>query len=135
MPPISSVVQVVDAVLHLPLELLSQTAVPGNPFTGDGRLQRSAPGIGVDAWGLTWSFLTIPPQLGLVDGAVPLWNDRLLQLVAFHNSRTSELPVEILDVHHDAGVWQWREPFPFAIGYHLFPGVSVRFDWLIFTLT
>jgi hypothetical protein len=88
----------------------------------------------VDAWGLTWSFLTIPPQLGVVDGAVPMWNDRLLQLAAFYNSRSSELPGELLDVHYDAGVWQWRTPFPFAIGYHTLPGVVVRFSWLIFTL-
>jgi hypothetical protein len=134
-PPLSSIVQVVDAVLHLPLSVLTEQTVPGSPFTGDGRLTRSAPGIGVDAWGLTWSFLNIPPQLGVVDGAVPIWNDRLLQLVAFYTSRSSQLPGEILDVNYDAGVWQWRTPFPFAIGYHTLPGVTVRFSWLIFTLS
>jgi hypothetical protein len=131
--PISTVVQVVDAVLHVPVELLVEESVPGSPFTGDGRLTRPRPGVDVAAWGLSWSFLTIPPRLGVSNGAVPVWNVRLLQLAAFHFSRSAEYPMEIFDVHHDAGAWLWQAPFPAAIGFSCYPGVSVRLSWLLFS--
>jgi hypothetical protein len=131
--PISTVVQVVDAVLHVPLELLAEEVIPGSPFSGEGRLNRPRPGVEVAAWGIAWSFLTIPPRLGVSGGAVPIWNVRLLQLVAFQNSRSTQYPLEIFDAHYDAGVWLWVNPFPSAIGYSLYPGVSAQFRWLLFS--
>lgn len=133
--PLGTAQTAIGAILHLPPEALSEVVVPGSPFVGDGRLQKLAPGIGVAAWGFSWSFLTVPPELGVQNGAVPIWNQRLLQLAAFHNTRTAQHVSEILDVHHDAGMWLWQEPFPFAIGYSLLPGVTAQFRWLIFSIS
>jgi hypothetical protein len=87
--------------------------------------------VSVFAWGLAWSFVEIPVQLGRVEGEVPVWNDRLLQLVAFASSRTADHPSQIVDVHYDAGYFLWTFAFPSAIGYSLLPGVVAQFRWLL----
>lgn len=134
MPPVSSVQTAIDAVLHLPPELLVESVIPGSPFVGDGRLTRPAPGVGVNAWGIAWSFTTIPSRLGVQNGSVPMWNVRLMQLVAFHNTRSSEVPMEIFDAHYDAGLWLWELPLPAAIGYSLYPGVTAQLRWALFSV-
>lgn len=130
----ASFLSAVDAVLNPDFTLLSETVVPGSPFINRGVLTRPGLGEGVNAYGISWSFTFIPPELGVADGQVPVWNDRLCQFASFSLIGTALYVDEIIDVHHDPGFWIPRHHFPHQITYSLWPGVEAQFRWLLYLL-
>lgn len=116
---------------HPDLNLLSLCDAP-IPIEGTGSLTRPRPGVGVEAYGLTFTITDFPPGAGLVNGVVREFSVRSVQLIAFHRSASSsdEFPVEVFDTHQDNGTWLWKDPFPSRIVYSVTPGFAAQVTWL-----
>jgi len=124
-----------EALLHPPLGLIKRLLIPGT-FENSGDLQRMTgalpPFNNVNAYGLTWSFFTIPAGFGQTPGFPVIYDERMLQLSTVHTSFDGH---DVISEYHDFRVdgiyWLWQNPGPTRIHYEIAPGVVLTFFWLV----
>jgi len=128
---------ILNTLVHPPLSLMKRELISGT-FTGSGDLTRPAlfpPFPQVNAYGLTWSFFTVPAPFGFEFGDPNIYEHRMLQLSTVHQDQTGhELVSEFHDFRSEGLYWFWETPFPSRVHYEITPGVVVVFHWLIFFL-
>jgi len=128
---------VLNTVLHPPLGLLKRELISGT-FTGSGDLTRAgptAPFNNVNAYGLTWSFFTVPAPFGLIFGSPDIYENRMLQLSTIHEDGAGhELISEYHSFYSEGLYWLWENPGPSRVHYEIQIGVVCVFHWLVFLL-
>jgi hypothetical protein len=119
-----------DLVDHIGVSLIVPTDCADR--TGRGSLVRPGGALQVNAYGLTWSFVTIPPGFGKRDGALEVFHERILQLVRIDSDRGgNDYLGEVFDIHTDGGRIVWGLGIPKQILFDVTPGCVVRICWLI----
>lgn len=119
-----------DLVEHIGVQLV----VPGEEIliSGRGSLERPGGPIAINAYGMTWRFVTLPPGLGFRDGAVATFYDRILQLVRVDVDRASnEYLGEVFDIRTEGGRIVWGFGIPRRLLYDVLPGCVVGVRWLL----
>jgi hypothetical protein len=120
---------------HPDVGLMSLCGSAG-PLSGRGQLQRTATGIGVNAFGLALAVSSRPPGVGLIDGQIQEYEIRVAQLCTTHQSQggSVEYVTEILDMNADNQAWVWRNAYPERILYDVTPGFVLDAEWLCVTI-
>lgn len=131
-------IPILEAILHPPLGLLKRELIPGL-FSGAGNLTRNTgslpPFNNVNAYGLTWSFVSVPDTLGIEFGTPNVYEERMLQLSAMHIGFDGH---EIVSEYHSFQVegvyWLWQNVGPSRIHYDIRIGVELTFFWLVVSI-
>jgi hypothetical protein len=124
-------VSVIQQFLHPPLGLLTRELISGT-FSGDGSLNRPLMSSGVDAFGLVFSFFTVPTQIGLTLGSVIEYEPRMVQLAVIHTLLDShEVVSEYANFSQEEVPFLWSVALPTRIEYSIYPGVEIVFHWLL----
>lgn len=131
----TQIVPILEQILHPPLGLLQRELISGL-FSGAGDLTRPAPLPGpfnhVNAYGLSWTFFTIPAGFGSTPGTPILYEERMLQLSTIHTDLGGhDLISEWHAFFSDGVYWLWENPGPTRVHYEIAPGVQVTFFWLL----
>jgi hypothetical protein len=118
-------------IAHPPIGVLSLAASPVT-LIGRGSLTRPGLGLNVAAFGAYLSFFTVPAGFGRRDGAVPEFEERILQLATTHMliDDSAEVITEIQDINTDGFLWLWGTALPQRILYDVTPGCVVILRWL-----
>jgi hypothetical protein len=110
---------------HPPLVSVRRQASADNPFRGEGEFS-SADLLG---FGLVWHVVSAPPGLGVTDGYIYRYQQRLFQLSIEHDllfgSGTVTTQLEESDLG-DGLLW-FANSLPSHIHYWVFPGVTIDF--------
>lgn len=128
-------IPILETLLHPPIGLLQRELIPGL-VSGSGDLTRStgalAPFDHVNAYGLTWSFFTVPVTFGFDFGSPAVYDERMVQLSTIH---TDFVGHDIISEYHAFSVegiyWLWDNPGPTRIHYEVQVGVQLVLYWLI----
>ena len=133
----SNVVQIGQQILHPPLRFTGRELIAG-VFSGTGDLTK--PGLippfdHVAAWGITWSFFSVPAPFGYRVGTPRRYYELMIQLSTIHTDLDGhELVSDQFDAYAEGIYWLWREPAPLRVHYEIVPGVQVVFEWLTFPI-
>lgn len=114
-------IPVADLLLHPPLGLLKLSISPG-VLSGVGRIQLFGQPVDV-AYGLWWSIVEVPIGFGLTEGVINEFEQRLIQLRVVHNIAGQLICSEFLDANFAEVLFTWHEFKPYAIDFHITPGV------------
>jgi hypothetical protein len=133
MPQIS--VPIIDVLLHPPLGLLQRELITGL-ISGPTDLTRNtgnlAPFDNVNAYGLTWSFFTVPAEFGLTLGSPIVYEERMVQVSTVHTDFAGH---DIISEYHGFSVegiyWMWENPGPTRVHVEVAPGLSIQAYWLV----
>lgn len=124
-----------QSILHPPIGFLQRELIPGT-FTDSGDLTRPAsvlpPFNNVNAYGLTWSFFSVPVGIGRDLGTPDVFEERMVQLSAMYEDFAGhELVGEFHDFRVEGIYWLWEQAGPKRIHYEILDGVELVFHWLI----
>lgn len=121
-------------VLHPTFGAMRRELIPG-VFSGIGDLTRPGPTVPfnhVNAFGLVWSFITIPETIGFELGTPVIFEDRMVQLSAMHEDNIgNEFVSEFHDFRAEGIWWMWSNAGPSRIHYEIRIGVELAFYWLV----
>lgn len=121
-------------ILRPPIGLLQRELIPGI-FTGDGDLTRpggTVPFNNVNAFGLSWSFFSVPAPFGYELGEPRVYHHVMIRLTTIHQDIGShQLVSETFDAHSDGIYWLWDNAGPSRVHYEIIPGLSVQFYWIL----
>ena len=106
----------------------------GNPFDLVGRgviVPPSALGA-PNSFGIQFQVETLVPGYGLRDGVIVEWEDRMVQLAAFHTIRgtSGTWCTQVDDISLDRGLWLYRVPGPAEVRYDVTPNVVIHCQWI-----
>jgi len=117
--------------MQLPIELVVRETIAG-VFSGSGSLTRPAGPIGVDAFGITWDFFTVPAGFGSTPGNPTQFENRMLQLGVVHQDLgTHQYYSEFHDFTVEGIYLMFSLIAPVRVDYTIAPGVEVSFFWLV----
>jgi hypothetical protein len=124
-------VSVIEQFLHPPLGVLTREIIPGLA-SGSGVLTRPRGPVPVDAFGVTFTFFTVPAGYGYQLGNIREYDVRMLQLSVVHTLLDGHSIVsENFNVNSDNLPILWAVALPTQIQYYIAPGVQVQFWWLL----
>lgn len=104
-------------------------------ITSRGELLRPGGPFPVNAYGITWFFDFVPPELGRRDGVLVEYDERILQLVQVNRDiRSVEFPAQTIDAFSEGGRLVWGIQLPSRVLYDVTPGCRVRVCWLLLPL-
>jgi len=131
----TQIVPIFEALIHPPLGAIQRELIPG-VFSGAGDLDRKTgnlpPFNNVNAYGLTWTFFTVPAAFGRIAGDPIVFEERMLQLSTIHaDALGHEFTSEFHDFRSEEIWWLWENTGPTRIHYEIQVGVVVVFFWLI----
>jgi hypothetical protein len=131
----STVVGIAQLLAHAPsFDLLDRELIPGL-FDTSGDLTRPGfvpPWENVNAFGLSWSFFTIPPEFGMTLGDPIVYEPRMLQVSTIHTDFSGhDLVSEVRDFYSEGVYWLFENAGPTRVHYELAPGLQVVFYWII----
>lgn len=122
---------VIEQFLHPPLGIMSSEVIPGL-FTGDGVLSRPRGPVPTDAFGMRFSFITVPAGFGFKLGAVKEYESRILQLAVEHTMIDGHgIISQVADFRSDNLPFLFDLALPLQVHFSIVPGVSVQFFWLL----
>lgn len=100
-------------------------------LTGRGSLSPAA-GTGQRfRYGATWSWFSVPPGFGKLDGVLDTYYNRMVQLMVLREGADDNLYVdEIVASSQAEGTLLWSAPVPTSINYDIAPGLQVTWTWL-----
>jgi hypothetical protein len=82
-------------------------------------------------YGISWSFFTIPANIGLTLGDPIEYEFRMLQLASeYQDLGGHSFLAQVADINFDGGFYLWDEPLPTNVHYTILPGVAINFFWL-----
>jgi len=134
MPGPSLPIPVIDLILHPPIGLLQRELIVG-ALSGSGDLTRNtgqlAPFNNVNAYGLAWTFFTVPAAFGRTAGSPVIYDERMIQLSAVYSDFGGH---DFIGEYHSffaEGIyWLWDTAGPTRIHYEIAVGVVVTAYWL-----
>lgn len=131
---VGTAIQLAGGLLHPPLGFVARELI--GDFDGNGSLTRTAPGVGVNAFGLTWEILTYGQGIG-VDAGLPVrLETRMLELVLDHTDRHAHEFVSATALFdYSNAYWFFPEAFPTRVNFQIAPSVTLRLYWLLVSLT
>lgn len=122
---------VIEQFLHPPLAVMTRELIVGLR-TGSGTLTRPRGPVAVDAFGITFDFITVPAGFGSTPGNFLEWEPRMLQLSVVHTLLDGHSVIsENFDLHQDAEPILWSLALPTSVLFDIAPGVEVQFFWLL----
>jgi hypothetical protein len=125
------VVPLSDQFLRPPFRLFTRVIIPGLA-SGSGNLSRPAGPIGVNAFGLTWSFFTVPIGFGRTPGLQVVYEQRVLEIGVLHTYIDgSTAYVEHHSFHEEGIPLLFNLAFPTRIDYSIVAGAQVQFYWIL----
>ena len=126
-------VPIIDLFLHPPVGLLAQEALPFNPYSGLNGLTRRRNIRNVDAYGIGWNLIDIPPGYGITPKAGNNEADRtVIEIAIVHQLFDGNLVVtEQFETNRVAGYLLFQESFPYIVDVELSPGVTANLYWLL----
>ena len=130
-----SLTGVIQSALHPPLELCVLEAIAGGPYgSGIHAFQRVRGAVNVDAFGITWSTVTLPAGYGLNVGASSNYADRvILQIGEFGRLLDGSLHViDQADYTRVQGIHLFHMFSPQVIDVQIAPYVTMNFSWVLF---
>lgn len=128
-------IPIAQALIHPPIGFLQRLLIPG-VFAGAGDLTRPAavipPFNNVNAFGLAWSFITVPSTIGVEFGTPNVYEERMLQLSTHHfDIAGHELVTEYHSFSVEGIYWLWENAGPSRVHYDIRIGVTLTFFWLV----
>jgi hypothetical protein len=95
-------------------------------------LDRPSGPVGVDAFGITWDFFTVPAGFGSTPGNPVRYENTMLQLGVVHKDLgTHEYYSEYHSFDAEGIYLTFALLAPVRIDYTIAPGVAVSFFWLV----
>lgn len=133
MPQIS--VPLVDLLLHPPLGALDRELIVGL-ISGPTNLTRNTgqlpPFDQVNAYGLSWSFVTIPAGFGSQPGSPIVYEERMVQASTVHTDHGGHDLISEFHAFQSEGIyWLWDNPGPTRVHVEVAPGLSIQAYWLV----
>jgi hypothetical protein len=129
MPSVELPVGIIPGIISV-TNLVRETIVGG--LSGSGSLTRPSGPVGVDAFGFTWDFFTIPAGFGSTPGNPTRYENRMLQLGVVHADLGGHL---YYSEYHDfdvEGIYLIFERLaPVRLDYNIAPGVVITGFWLV----
>ena len=128
-------VPIVDVLFHPPLGLLSRELIVGL-ISGPTDLTRNtgqlAPFDNVNAYGLSWSFFTVPAGFGSSPGFPIIYEERMVQASTVHTDFAGhDLLSEFHSFYSEGIYWLWENPGPTRVHVEVAPGLSIQAYWLV----
>jgi len=122
---------VIDQFLHPPLALCTREIIVGLK-TGAGTLTRVRGPVPVDAFGITFTFFTVPDGYGYVPGVVREYHRRIIDLAIIHTMLDGHQVVsERHSIYSEDKPVLWSIALPARVEYDIAPGVQVQFHWIL----
>jgi hypothetical protein len=119
-----------ELVTELPKWLASATT--GVQITGRGNLTRPGGLFNINALGIQWEFVSVPPHLGVRDGAVEEYYERILQLVLVgRDAGAVEYVDQVVESSVSGERITWGLSPPYRLLFDVLPGVVVQYHWLL----
>lgn len=137
-PDMTQSVPILNALLHPPLGALRREVIPGL-FSGVGDLTRATgalpPFDHVNAYGLTWSFFTVPDTIGFTWSDPRIYEEPMLFLSTIHTGFDGHDLVSEYHTFQAEGIyWLWDNPGPTRVHYEVRIGVEAVLYWIIVKL-
>jgi hypothetical protein len=128
-------VPIADLLLHPPLGLLSRELIPG-VFSGSGDLTRNTgqlpPWDNVNAYGLTWSLVSIASSVGYIIGQPTIYEQRIIQVSTVHRGFDGhDLISEWHEFTVEGAYWLWENAGPQLVHYEIPINVALNLYWLV----
>jgi hypothetical protein len=101
-------------------------------FEGIQSFQRTAPGVGVNAFGLMWEVVSYGGGIG-IDPTTPVFFETQLLLVEQRHTLADdqEYTSNVSEFHYSGGLYLFEPSFPTRINVTIAPSVTMRFWWLL----
>lgn len=116
--------------LHPPTSVLVRELI--GDFSGQAAFQRTAPGVGVNAYGITWQVQSYGGGIGVDPSTPPRFETRLLEIEVIHElADGQELTSDIHSIDYSNGLVLFDHAFPERIQVDIAPSVTIRFWWLL----
>lgn len=101
-------------------------------FSGSVSFTRTAPGVGVNAFGITWEVISYGGGIGLDTGVPVRFETELLDLAVVYGDADAHEFVGSADVYVFSNYYRFFDPaFPKRIDVVIAPSVVLRFYWLL----
>jgi hypothetical protein len=101
-------------------------------ISGDGSLTRPVGPVNVNAFGLTWQFITVPEFFGREIGAVIEYENRIVQFkVVSRTLNGADEVIDLVDAHSDQQFLQWGLASVDRVEFSVTPGCEVQVCWLL----
>lgn len=117
---------------HPPIGLQTRELI--GDFDGNVAFDRPAPGIGVNAFGLSWEVQTYGGGIGLDAGTPLRFEVDLLELSLDHTNHDGhEYTSAAARFDYSNGLWYFDPMFPTRVNVSIAPSVTIRFWWILAT--
>jgi hypothetical protein len=115
---------------HPPLILVRREPCADNPYQGEGEFSS---GHDLSGFGLIWSVVSVPPGMGVTDGFIYRYQERLFQLSIEHDllSGSGTVTTQLEESNLGDGLFWYQDTLPSHIHYWIFPGVQLNFSVLL----
>lgn len=128
MPQVST--PIIDALLHPPLGLLS-FALIGNQLGQSTHTYNPPQGPLAFTYGLQWSIVAVDPGIGFQIGAIEVYYDPIIQVLAHYHTFDGTLVIgEWHWFYSEGDLWFWEAPLPTDIEVYVPPGFELSLAWL-----
>lgn len=114
---------------HPPLALCRRVLSIDNPFQGEGEFSSADLG----GFGLIWSVRSVPPAMGVLDGFIYRYSQRLFQLSIEHDLLVGSgtVTTQIEETNMGDGLFWYQDTLPSHIHYWIFPSVQIDFSLIL----
>jgi len=125
---------IIDFFLHPTFNFLTtSTSSPTdivNPLTGSTVL---APTAGLAAsFGIVWAVSFAPPFAGRTPGLLPIYEDKVFDLIVTHTLASGLVVVtQRFGTHESNGILFWEHLLPSNVLINVFPNFQLIVEWLI----
>lgn len=120
-----------------PSRVFLQPGSESSLLTGRGILGTKTPS-GLNAYGGTWSWFTVPAEFGFIEGQLDEYFNRMAQFLVIREGARPDAQTpgslyidEIVDSTAEGGFVTWQLPAPTQVQYDIAPGVVVLWRWLV----
>jgi len=125
---------VIDLFSVPPPDLLVRSTtspvVLANPFSGAGSL--ACQGGGHNAYGLHWSVVSAPAGAGLSTRSLVVYQESFLSFSLHYTLADASVSVgDTLITGSAEGFYLFAIAHPTSLNFHILPGWTVHFDWMV----
>jgi hypothetical protein len=86
----------------------------------------------VNAYGLTWSLISISPTIGVIFGQPNVYEQRIIQASTTHRGFDGhDLISEWHEFYVEGAYWLWDNPGPQLVHYEIPSNVTLALYWLV----
>lgn len=124
---------IIQLFLHPPIGTMTTEQLPNEPYTGLVTVTRVRGPVSVDAFGIRYTVLTIPPGYGVTPGPGTNVVDRTVVSASVTHSLLNGRLIESQgqSFRTTSGQLIFQESFPSFVTLEMSPGIGVRLEWLL----